>query len=273
MHHLLFDTNRPGNEGAYKIERISASMAGTYSMCPLAFYYGYIAKIEIEQTRIHLLFGSAIHKALENYYNEDDNYLDAYKEMFTREELDDEGKAMFSEYYPLGLEMIRNMVELYPTLTNTYQLKPGKTEAYFRRDIYHPITGEALRIPMSGVTDLVSESGRIVDYKTSKLPWNVNDVKFKIQCHFYNLWFFSEHNRIADETLFFIMLKKYKLTAREEVIQILSYKPTIEELAMAWEEIDAMIDKIEAGMFERPTENHPRYCDCYKYEKLLNIKS
>jgi hypothetical protein len=260
----------------YKIERISASMIGSYVSCPLSFYYGYIAKLKLEQTSIHLSFGSAVHKALEEFHKGDPNYVQHYIDMFKRDELDDQGKAMFSEYYPLGLEMIKNMVASYPQLDKVYGLFPGTTEQYFRRDIVNPMTGEKLRIPVSGVTDLVTDSKCIIDYKTSKHMWNMKDegtaAKVKIQSHIYNLWYYAQYGELAEKTLYFIMLKKYKQTAREEVIQILEHTPTMEELGAAFEEVDLIIDKIEAGIFDRPQKKHPRWCDCYKYEKLLNIQ-
>lgn len=276
--HLSRDPFRRGSEiNPYKLDRISASAINTYIGCPLCFYYGYIAKLQLEKTGIHLLFGSAIHKALEEYYKGDPNPTQHYIDMFKREELDLQGQEMFSEYYPMGLEMIKNMIELYPTLDKTYGLFPGTTEEYFRGDVFNPITGEKLRIPVSGVMDLRTDSGVIIDYKTAKKEWNMKDpatvAKAKVQSHIYNLRYFADTGKIADKTLYLIMLKKYKQTARDKVLQIVECTPTIEELAGAFEEVDLILDKIEAGMFERPTKNHPPYCDCYKYEKMLGIRS
>lgn len=275
--HLAHDPSRKGSEtNPYKLDRISASAINTYIGCPLNFYYSYIAKLQLEKSKIHLLFGSAVHKALEEFYKGDTEPTRHFIEMFKREELDDQGKEMFAEYFPLGLEMIKNMIEFFPTLDATYKMFPGVTEQYFRRDIFNPITGEKLRIPVSGVTDLLTDSGVIIDYKTSKGLWDMSDqgteIKAKVQSHIYNLWYFAEHGKIADKTLYLIMLKKYKKTARDKVIQVLECTPTIEELAGSFEEVDLILDKIEAGMFERPRKNHPPYCDCYKYEKLLGLK-
>ncbi len=272
---LVHDPKRPGSDiNPYKIERISASMIGSYLSCPLSFYYGYIAKLKLEKTSIHLSFGSAVHKALEQFHKGDENYVQHYIDMFKRDELDKQGQDMFAEYYPLGLEMIKNMVAFYPQLDDTYKLFPGVTEQYFRRDIINPITGETLRIPVSGVTDLTTDSKCIIDYKTSKKVWDIKDkqtlTKVRVQSHIYNLWYYAEHGEVADKTLYLIMLKKYKQTARDDVIQVLEYTPTIDELASAFEEVDLIIDKIEAGIFDRPTKNHPPYCDCYKYERLLD---
>lgn len=276
--HLNFDPARRGSDvNPYKLERISASAINSYLACPLSFYYGYIAGIKLESTTIHLLFGSAIHKALEEYHKGDTEPTRHYIDMFKREELDKQGQEMFSEYFPMGLEMIKNMIDAYPALNETYGLFPGVTEQYFRREIFNPLTGEKLKIPVSGVTDLVTDSGCIIDYKTSKAIWDMRDEgtakKVKVQSHIYNLWYFAEHGRVADKTLYLIMLKKYKQTKRDKVIQILEYTPTLDELASAFEEVDLILEKIEAGMFERPHKNHPPYCDCYKYEKLLGLST
>ena len=258
----------------FTLDRISPSMIGTYLSCPLSFYYGYIAKIQLPTTRIHLSFGSAIHKSIEEMYNGHTNPQEVFKAMFKREDLDDEGKAMFGEYYMLGLEMLKNYLEAHPELDAIYGLNSGQSELRFRRFIINPMTGEPSNVPLSGVVDRLTQnvSNIIVEYKTSKTEWDPSETRFKVQSLLYNLWHYAEHGKIADKTLYIVLLKKHKRTKRDSVMQIIEYVPTIEDLTEAWYEMQCILAEIESGKFERPAHGHPRFCDCYKYEALLGIK-
>jgi len=259
----------------FVLDRISPSMIANYLSCPLSFYYGYIAKIQLPSTRIHLSFGSAVHKSIEEMYNGHPNPIEIFKENFKREELDDEGKKMFAEYYPLGLEMISNYLEAHVELDKIYDLNTGASEHRFRRFILNPMTGEPSKVPLSGVVDRLTsgKSNIIVEYKTSKTEWDPKETRFKVQSLLYNLWHYAEHGKIADKTLYIVLLKKHKRTKRDKVMQIIEYVPTEEDLTEAWYEVECILDQIESGKFDRPATGHPRFCDCYKYEALLGIKN
>lgn len=271
---LTFDDTNTGKDNSpYKLNRISPSMVGNYLGCPLSFYYGYIAKIEIPQTRLHLLFGSAVHAAIEEMYDGDKDPHDVFASIFKREDLDPEGQQSFSEYYMLGKEMLKNYMEDHVSLNKLYNLDKGTSEFKFKIPIVNPLTGQMSRVPLSGIVDRITDNGKIIEYKTSKTKWKVDETRFKVQSLLYNLWYYTVHGKIADETLYIVLLKKYRQTKRDEVIQVISYKPTLEDLAGAWEEVDFLLEKIESGHFERPRYGHPNYCDCYKYERFLGIKS
>lgn len=271
---LTFDDSVLANDDSpFKLDRISPSMVGSYLGCPLAFYYGYIAKIQIPQTRLHLLFGSAVHKSIEEMYDGTRDPQEVFGEVFKREELDPEGQQSFSEYYMLGKEMVKNWSESKDMFNRLYGLDNGKSEFKFKEPVVNPITGEMSRVPLSGILDRITDSGKIIEFKTSKTKWKVDETRFKVQSLLYNLWYYTKHGKIADETLYFVLLKKYRQTKRDEVIQVISYKPTIEDLAAAWEEVDFLLEKIESGNFARPEHGHANYCDCYKYERFLGIKS
>lgn len=274
MFTLTFDDTMIGKDNSsYKLDRISPSMLGSYLTCPLAFYYGYIAKIEMPTTKLHLLFGSAIHLAIENMYDGHPNPGQIFADKFKREDLDPEGQLSYQEYFLLGKEMVKNYLEFHPTIDKLYSLADGKQEFKFKMPLRHPITGEMTRVPISGILDRITNGGKIIEYKTSKTKWSADESRFKVQSLLYNLWYYTVHGEIADETLYLVLLKKYKQTSRDEIVQVISYKPTIEDLAAAWEEIDFILDKIESGNFERPSHGHKPYCDCYKYENLLNVST
>ncbi len=263
-----------------KINRVSPSMIGLYLQCPVSFYYQYIAKIHLPQKQIHLLFGSAIHKAIEEGVYKKNNPFDVFKKVFIKDKLLDEEKEFFQEYVMLGKEMIKNYINSHSTLNSMYNLNNGESEIYVKRTLVNPLTNEKSSLPMSGRIDRLvfatntsskKQYNRIVEYKTAKNKWNENDSNYKIQTLMYDLWFYSEYGIFPDEIIYIILLKKYKKFETDQTYQILTVKHSLVDLAATFDEIELIIHKINNNEFERPKGYHPRWCDCYKYEEALNI--
>lgn len=256
------------------LDRFSPSMMIDYLSCPLSFYYKNIAKIQLpQQQQIHLLFGTAIHAAVENIYINEDPYK-IYEETFDKEKLLPEEYAKYEEFKPLGREMIKNYQKEHPILDKLYDLNNGQSELYIRKKLINPLTHEEMEIPMSGRIDRMTNSGRIVEYKTAARPWNPNDIVFRTQTMLYNLWYYTEYQTIAEETVYIILIKQFKKTGKTKVIQVLTNHATINELASIFDEVKIILTKINNRVFERPTGFHPHWCDCKKVESLLfnNIK-
>jgi len=281
IYDLQFDDNKTGKkESNFVLDRISPSALGVYLSCPLAFYYKFIAKIQTPEMNLHFLFGTSVHKVVEEMSNGDPDPAHWFNDTFKEEELNDtirdaNGKTSrdrYHEYRLLGEDMVKNYIALQPTLNNIYKLDGGQAEQYFRKQLVNPITGELSRIPVSGILDKYLAGNRVLEYKTSAKPWSKEETRFKIQSRIYSLFAFTETGKIPEEVLYFILLKKFKKTSRDKTLQVIRYKPTIEDLAEAWEELDTVLDQIEHGHFERPNEYHPPYCDCYKVEKMLGLR-
>ena len=247
-------------------------MIASYLHCPLAFYYGYVAKLKLPQAQIHLVFGSAIHEALEHIYDTNTDPKKVFTKSFKKDKLNEDEQKLYEEYTNLGIEMVENYIQIHPTLDKLYNLTDGKAEKYVRRYLTNPVTGQQSSIPMSGILDRLTNAGKIIEYKTSKNKWKEDETRFKVQFLMYNLWYYSEYGKLADETLYFVLLKKYKKHKRDQVLQVLSAHATHDDLAEAFDEVELIINKIHSGIFEKPTGYHPPYCDCYKYEAMLRNK-
>lgn len=267
------------DESNFVLDRISPSALGVYLGCPLAFYYKFIAKIQIPEQNLHLLFGTAVHKVVEEMYNGDPDPSQWFNKTFIEEELDDtytdnQGRTSrdrYLEFKLLGEHMVKNYLEIHPKLDDIYKLNSGASETYFRQHLLNPITGEPTRIPVSGILDRNLAGNRVLEYKTAAAPWNSKETRFKIQSRLYSLYKYTESGEIPPEVIYIVLLKKYKQTARDKSVQVIRYQPTIEDLAEAWEELDTVLEKIEHGHFERG-QHCPPYCDCFKYEKLLGLR-
>ena len=256
----------------FKLEKFSPSAIITYVNCPLSFYYQYIAKIQLPQKQIHLLFGGAVHSAIEGMYNKLEPH-GIFDEKFDINKLSAEEKSLHEEYVKLGHEMVKNYVAEHGILEDLYHLNAGTSELYIKRHLKNPITGELSSIPMSGRIDRLTDAGIIIDYKTSSHKWSAEDTGYKIQTELYNLWYYSEYGRLPEETLYIVLLKKYKEVDKKEsqVIQLLSKHCTMDELASTFEEVEIILSKINNGDFERPLGFHPPYCDCHRYEEALKV--
>lgn len=256
----------------YLIEKFSPSMLIDYLNCPKLFYYRYIAKIQLPQKQIHLLFGESVHAGIEEMYDDNDP-LPVFKEKFDKKRLGQDEKDLYDEHIKLGIEMLTNYKKIHNVLNNLYDLNKGKSELYIRRKLRNPLTNEETDIPISGRIDRITDSTRIIEYKTSKNKWKETDVNYKIQTLLYNLWFYSEFNKLPLETIYIILLKKFKEKDSTEIHQVFSKHCSIVELAGVFEEVQLILHKINSHEFDRPKGYHPPYCDCYKYEEVLNFNN
>lgn len=255
-----------------RLGRFSPSMMITYLNCPLSFYYQYIAKIKLPQKQIHLVFGSAVHLAVEAIFEDKDPFK-PFEEEFDKKKLLDEEKLEHEIYIKLGYEMIRNYIKVYPTLNRLYNLSDGVSELYIRRKLIHPYTGEETDLPISGRIDRLTDSGKVVEYKTSKKKWSKEDMGYKMQTLLYNLWYYTEKGVMPEETVYIILLKKYKQQGRGETYQVITKHCTIDELASTFDEVQLILQKINNNEFERPKGWHPKWCDCYRFEEALTINN
>lgn len=256
----------------HNITYFTPSMLIEYLNCPLSFYYKYIAKIQIPQKQIHLLFGGGVHEAIEKgIYEEGDPYK-IFEKKFNIDRLTDEEKNLHEEYLELGKEMIKNYAEVHPLLDSMHGLNDGTSELRIKGTLINPITNEPTSLPVSGRIDRITNGHKIVEYKTSKNKWKENDLNFKIQTDIYNLWFYMKYGFLPEETVYIILLKKYKEKTRDkQVYQVLTHNSSMTELASTFEEIEILINRINCGEFRRPSGWHPKWCDCYKFEEYLNF--
>ncbi len=253
-----------------KLTRFSPSMLIQYVNCPLEFYYKNIAKIKLPEKRLHLEFGTGVHAGIEAMFNQLDPY-EHFKLGFNKDNLLDEEKHEYDEYFKLGMEMIKNYLKDHETLEKLYNLNDGISELYIRRTIVNPLTGETSSLPLSGKIDRLTTEGRIIEYKTSKNKWNPNDIAFKLQTLLYNLWYYAEYGKTAKETVYIILIKKYKKVGKGETTQVLANHSSLDDLASAFDEVEMLLHKIKNREFDRPTGYHAKWCSCWELEKTLNL--
>lgn len=249
-------------------------MVSSYIECPKLFYYQYIAKIQLPQKQQHLLFGSAIHKGIEMMFKGDPDPYSWFVRTLDKNKLLEEEKDVYDDLLKLGKEMIDNYLEYHPTLEKLYQLNSGVSEKYVRRNLINPITGQVSTLPFSGILDRLTTGGRIIDYKTAASLWDPASAASKVQTLLYNLWYYSEYNKVAEETLYFVLLKKYKKHKYDQVVQVVSTHVSIEDMAAAFDEVELIVEKIRQGIFDEPQKNIGFFAkqELERYEKALLVK-
>lgn len=274
-----------------KLQKFSPTMICDYLSCPRLFYYRYILRISIPQVQIHFLFGSAIHAAIEGmYYNINsgkDNQKDIWKEFlkeYRKDKMTPEDLEKYDEYLALGKAMLKHYLTVHPTLHNLYQLNEGESEVFIKGNLLNPITNEPSTLPISGRIDRLTgvklvdgklelipeKENRVIEVKTAKNKWKPTDLAFKSQTLLYNLWFYTNFGKIPDETVYTVLLKKIPKVGGENY-QVLTHNPSLTDLASMWYEVELILDKINTNEFDKPTHNHPFFCDCSRYESYLNL--
>jgi RecB family exonuclease len=273
QYNIIFSKDGVGKEGtSYNIERISPSGIATYLSCPRSFYYKYILGIDVDTNNFHLLFGTAVHKVLEEFDKNTENPLRFFTEVFNLKDLHKDAHAEYNASVALGLHMCRNYIESYDLIASAYGLKRGGIqELKFREFVKNPTTGELSSVKLSGIIDLICGK-TLVDYKTAGKLWEpLTEPEKMLQSKLYSLWYYTTYGELPDKFVYPILIKDYKTSDYSNWIQFVEYTPTVEDLTLMWNIIEDVVQRIKHGYF--PVGNgqtyHPKYCDCHEYEKML----
>lgn len=251
----------------YILDRFSPSMINSYLDCPLSFYYQYIAKIKLPR-KPQLVLGSAVHAGIENSFTGSIDPFKAFEQEYDKDS-SEFSKEDNEEQKRIGRVLLQNFLHVKPEFDLTYNLSAGESEKRVLKKLENPVTGEVMEIPMSGIIDRLTNDDVIFEFKTASKKWDKDAANFRAQTLLYNLWFYSEKKRLPKETVYIIMLKNGKVGS--EGIQILKSNHDIGDLACAFEEVEIILQKIKHGMFEKPAGWHPPWCDCKKYQELLDV--
>ncbi len=260
MQNLLPHSNR--------IEKISASMVLDYMNCPLSFYYHYIAKIQLPTKAMPLVFGNGIHAGIDAFYSGKDPY-EAFLKNFDKSKLSQEELPDYERHVFLGQQMLEDYVKEAPLLDSLYNLKEGTSEKYFKKHLVNPLTKQLSSLPFTGRIDRLTVGNRIIEYKTasSKKP---GPEEYRLQTNVYSLWYYSEFGKFPEEVVFIVLLKKERSNEEEKLYQVFTMHPMETELASTFDDIELIIQKINAAEFPRHTSFIP-WCDCKKCDELLGF--
>jgi putative RecB family exonuclease len=153
-------------------ESISVSQINLYRTCSLKYRFQYIDELPRVGRPAAVVFGRAVHQALEWLHNArkagDGPGLVDLLRIF---EADWYAQAAEEElHFPEGTSAEHFLVK-GRELLSAYYHAPAKpvqeAEFFFQVPLANPVTGEVLDVPLRGVIDLIEADGTIVEFKTA----------------------------------------------------------------------------------------------------------
>ena len=174
------------NRSGYPADSLSVTQLNLYLMCPLKFRYQYVDRLPKPFKPVALVFGGAIHSAIEWWHRKRMESYDpepkevarifradfhaqktgdiAYKNGDTEEDLIDKGGRMLAVY------------------VREYRGGPVRQiELPFRVPLIDKETGETLDLPLDGYIDLLEADGTIVELKTSGKAFSPIEIAQHLQ--------------------------------------------------------------------------------------------
>ena len=172
------------------MEYVSASRINTYLMCPLKYRFRYIENISPKFKNSGLAFGSAVHSAL--------NWVHEYMLAGEKPGLEDALRIFRADWASQQVETINykkgesreGLQKLGEQLISIYyaeypDLKVRATERPFKVPLEDLTTGESFEVPLFGYFDLVLDDDVLVEIKTAKRDYGVQDLQRNIQLSAY----------------------------------------------------------------------------------------
>lgn len=175
-------------------EAISISQINLYLTCSLKYRFQYIDRLPRLVQSAGLVFGGAIHKALEWLHKERRNGrnppLDEVLRVF---EADWHAQLLDAEVVFPDDDGKEKFVHKGKELLSQYYHRPAKpvrdAEVYFQLPLANPTTGEALDVPLRGVIDLVNADDTIDEFKAAARKFPIDDLPDNVQLTAYSYAF------------------------------------------------------------------------------------
>ena len=225
--------------------------------------------MKLPDTKIHLAFGSAFHAGIESLLktNNIKSALTTFDDEFTADKVNKEEREKVAEMNPLGHKMLIAFESKVSELDFSYGIKHGKSEIWLPQTILEdPFSKEKLPLKTVGIIDRMTDSGSIIELKTSKGEWNPDDVKFKLQTQLYSWMYYQNSKGRHPEKVVYVIVTKHK----EPRVQIIEANCTKDDYSKLFAEIKAIFAKIENNIFDKPEGFHNNWCDCQKFEEALS---
>ena len=172
-------------------ESISVSQINLYRTCSLKYRFQYLDGLPRLVRPGALVFGSAVHAALQ--------WLHTARKADTSPRLEDLLRVFEADWHAQCLDAdIRFngdasagqlLIKGKELLSAYFHLPPRPVqdaEVSFQVPLVNPMTGEVLDVPLRGVMDLVEADGTLVEFKTSLRRWTLSDLPDNVQLTAYS---------------------------------------------------------------------------------------
>jgi hypothetical protein len=260
-------------------------MLKKFEECPLSFFYNYVLGLKVDQQMMHLNFGTAIHLALDNIYEQCDaktlwEYADfsiaknIFLENFTEDKVTTEGfssdEDRLAKWEALrndGIEILRAFWDDKELLYSN-GVNPQEFEVMMKFEPFNPETKEVLGLPLSLRIDALNRANKqILEFKTSASKYDVVDTRMLPQTLAYVWAMYCKTGEIYSVD-YVVMVKNRK----KDRIQHLHYEYDIADILAFDTRVRNIINKIQNREYNLNQTCKVGYCDCKKYKALLDVR-
>lgn len=173
--------------------RLSYSQIDTFHQCPRKWTYRYIDDLRFDEQNIHLDYGSAVHKGLENAFLElkDNNQLSDQEMLQIVETLsrDYQYGDPQEQLYKFAIEDMKRLINYQGFYEKIKDKEIVGVEDEFDLKIPTMFCGEEVEINIKGYIDLIYRDSDdklvVVDHKTSKKKFDKNKRRNNLQIPIY----------------------------------------------------------------------------------------
>jgi CRISPR/Cas system-associated exonuclease Cas4 (RecB family) len=205
-----------------------------------------------------MVFGGAIHKALEVFYREGDRdkaervFIDEFSRGVTNDNVELKKNENVEKEGKIGLRML----ERYFDSPERPYFKVKEVEYEFQIKLKDPMTKRELDLPLKGVIDLITEDGLIVDHKVVNQIWKTEEIETDLQATCYWLAYESIFGESPQAFVFNFLIKR----VNEPKFDAQATQRDAGQKLYFIEYANYIIKNIKEEKFPKKVGSHCRYC-------------
>ncbi len=251
------------------LKSISYSAYRDYLKCPVLFWYRKILKVKLLEEPVQLVFGKALHSALELMVRDGEDPVEVFDATFTEEQLASLDPVKFQFNRDEGIRLLSFWKENHVKMLKEQKMLIKKTEIPFEIKVDEdPLTKMKLSLPtIRGVVDFTTSDKGIGDYKTSSKKYTQEMVDSSDQPTFYYLWHYIETGALPTAFYYIVFRKKIK----KEPVQILKTTRTLTQVSQLLGSLQSVVNSINNREFKL-RHKKGEFCDCVKFDEMLTVQ-
>lgn len=284
------------------LEKISPSALNTYEECPRLFYYQNWLGLKLDEDKLHMDFGNAIHESVgyihmlydtnfgggwvgqlfadvEKFYKHkwtiskvtDDNYKKYMTTKAGKESGFKDRKDLFQHFYDDGLAILQSYWDNKEILLTQHGHDWAEFEIMMKIDMKNPADlTEKLPIPLSLRIDARNRlKNKMGDFKTSKEKYDPVETRKKIQGQCYVFANLMQTGVFVGEFDYTVLRKGLKSINRVEVVPLIYDEA---DMVAFYQRVKSILQKIANREFSPPQSGHANYCQCRKFHEALSVE-
>lgn len=283
------------------MEKISPSALDCYESCPKLFYYQNWLGLKLDEDKLHMDFGNAIHESIghihrlydtnfgggwvgqifadvEEFFSHQwtiskipDHTFHKYMETKKGKESGFKNKKELHQYfYDDGVAILQSYWDNKEVLLTQHGHDWSEFEIMMKQEMRNPLDQtEKLPIPLSLRIDARNRAKtKMGDFKTSGSKYDPVETRKKIQGQCYVFADFMQTGKLIGDFDYVVLRKGLKSINRVEVVP-LHYD--LMDMEIFYQRVKSILHKIANREFERPIIGHAGFCQCKKYDEALDV--